>query len=401
MSENNSGFSRRRLLQGTAAIAGAYAASRVVGGSLIGNAYAQFAPTKEALLIINLRGGYNSIFTGADAFLGSGAYSVTSSNIRDLGNGLFVDNATFGTLPANALANMATVGVRHGINSHDTAQNDLFQFNNQSAVLSLADAMGGEGSIKAAYFGQIPGSHPPVGSTSLQRITDMGSTIAALGGVTNPTMPDREIAAKGMAAARAMSAKELEANPASLSTVGQGYPAAIETLKQPVKVFNFTEAAQAYGLNANATGVGGFTSQMLAAELMVNAGTNVIVAQNGGWDTHGDQSAGTVRQMMTQNILPGLRTFLNRMWNADGYNVTVAIVGEFARSLPGSDDQPSVSVTVMGKKVKVGTTGKTDANVRLPAGTPSIPGLWAYLATVTGAKANPFGTNPHSSIVKA
>ena len=105
--------------------------------------------------------------------------------------------------------------------------------------------------------------------------------------------------------------------------------------------------------------------------------------------------------MMTRNILPGLKTFLTRMWNADGYNVTVAIVGEFARSLPGSDDQPSVSVTVIGKKVKVGTTGKTDANVRLASGTPSIPGLWAYLATVTGSKANPFGTNPHTSIVKS
>ncbi|MGA9519864.1 MAG: DUF1501 domain-containing protein [Myxococcaceae bacterium] len=401
MGKDTFGFSRRRLLQGTAAVAGAYAASKMVGGSLIGHAHAQFAPSKDALLIINLRGGYNSIFTGADSFLGSGAYSVTSSNIRDLGNGLFVDTSTFGTLPAPALASMATVGVRHGINSHENSQDAMFHFNNQSAVLMLADAMGGEGSIKAAHFGGVPGSHPPVGSTSLQRITDMGSTIAALGGVTNLSMPDREIAAKGMAAARAMSSRELRANPASLSTVDQGYPAAIDTLQQPVKVFNFAEAAQAYGLNATATGVGSFTSQMLAAELMVHAGTNVIVAQNGGWDTHGDRSAATVRQMMTRNILPGLRTFLNRMWSADGYNVTVAIVGEFARSLPGSDDQPSVSVTVIGKNVKVGTTGKTDANVRLAAGTPTFPGLWAYLATVTSVKGTPFGANPHTALVKA
>ncbi len=394
------GFSRRRLLQGTAAVAGAYAASKVVGGSLIGNAHAQFAGNKQALVIVNLLGGYNSIFTGADAFLGSGAYSVTSSNIQDLGNGLFVDKETFGTLPAPALAGMATVGVRHGINSHETSQVQLLQHSNQSAILSLADAMGGDASIKAAYFGNVPGTHAPVGSASLQRIADMGSTIAALGGLTNPTMPDREIAAKGMGAARAMSSRELKANPASLSTVDQGYPAAIDTLNQPVKVFNFAEAAQAYGLNANATGVGNFTSQMLAAELMVHAGTNVIVARDNGWDTHGDRSAATVRQMMKQKILPGLRTFLNRMWNAEGFDVTVLIMGEFARSLPGSDDQPSVSVTVMGKRVKVGTTGKTDANVRLAAGTPTIPGLWAYLAEVTGVQGRPFGENPHAAIVK-
>jgi hypothetical protein len=70
-------------------------------------------------------------------------------------------------------------------------------------------------------------------------------------------------------------------------------------------------------------------------------------------------------------------------------------MGDFARSLPGSDHQPNMSVTVFGKHVAVGTTGKTDANVGLSPSTPGMKGLWSYLAAVSGVAANPFGANPH------
>lgn len=392
-------FTRRSLFKAAAAVGGAYAASKVMAGGLIGNAHAQFAPAKEALLIINLRGGYNSLFCSADSFLNQ-FFGVTATNIQDLGNGLFIDKPTFGTLPAASLQRMATIGVRHGITSHENGQDAMFHVDNRSAPLVLADAMGGDGSIKACYMGgDLEGDHTPVNGVSLQRITDMGSTIAALGGLTNPTIPDREIASKALIGSREMSRRELQASPVSLRTVDQGFPAVIDTLQKPVKVFNFAEAAQAYGMGANQTAVNSFTSQMLAAELMVNAGSNVIIAQNGGWDTHGDTDGATVRQRMNSVILPGLRTFLNRMWSSEEYNITVAFVAEFARSLPGSDHQANISCTVIGKHVKVGTTGRTDNDVRLTAGTPSVPGLWAYLAAATKTPTMPFGQNPHGLIL--
>ncbi|MBK7857104.1 MAG: hypothetical protein IPJ65_00510 [Archangiaceae bacterium] len=57
-----------------------------------------------------------------------------------------------------------------------------------------------------------------------------------------------------------------------------------------------------------------------------------------------------------------------------------------------------MTATVIGKNVKVGTTGRVAANVSLAAGTPSIQQFWAYLAAVTGAANQPFGANPHTAI---
>ena len=110
-------FSRRSLLKGAAAAAGAAALARVAPAS------AQSAPAdKPALLIVFLNGGYNSLFGSHDSFQGTGAFGCSAGNGRDLGNGLVVDAATFGTMPAFALSHMASVGVRHGMTAHEAAQ---------------------------------------------------------------------------------------------------------------------------------------------------------------------------------------------------------------------------------------------------------------------------------------
>jgi hypothetical protein len=80
-------------------------------------------------------------------------------------------------------------------------------------------------------------------------------------------------------------------------------------------------------------------------------------------------------------------------------NVNVVILGDFARSLPGSDHAAGVSATVIGRNVRVGTTGRFDADVRLAAGTPQAPGLWALLARLVNLPFQPFGTNPHTGLV--
>ena len=42
-------------------------------------------------------------------------------------------------------------------------------------------------------------------------------------------------------------------------------------------------------------------------------------------------------------------------------------------------------------------TGKTDARVAQPAGTPSIPGFWQLMGAATKVTASPFaGANPHA-----
>ncbi|MDP2276282.1 MAG: DUF1501 domain-containing protein [Archangium sp.] len=392
-------LSRRQWLQGMAGLAGAGTAARL--GLWPSTAFAQEAPEKAALLVVFLNGGYNALFGSADSFAGEGTFGVTGSNQRMLGNGLVVDGPTFGNLPAFALEHMATVGVRHGITGHEAAQDHCFTAGNSNAAIKLAAAMGGEGAIKCVQLGGqgMPGGREPENGVSLQTINDMKSTIAALGGITDATVPDRGIAERAIAASRFMSAKTLVNSPRLTKTLGEGYGAAVETLQKPVKSYNYVNLANAYGFSPTTTAVTNFTTQVAAAEVMIEAGANVCVAVNGGWDTHGDRDGSNVRTMMNDRILPSLRVFINRMVADSRRNVNVVIMGDFARSLPGSDHAAGVSATVIGKNVRVGTTGRVDADVRLSPGTPQGLGLWAYLARLTNLPFQPFGSNPHTGLV--
>ena len=247
--------------------------------------------------------------------------------------------------------------------------------------------------------GTVPGGRDAENGVTLQTINDMKSTLAALGGLNDPTLPNRDVAVQALGASQMMSAKTIVTSPRLTRNLGEGYGAAIETLKKPVKMFDYPALASAYGFAATTTAVNSFTTQIAAAELMFEAGANVAVAVNGGWDTHGDRDGSNVRNMMNTRILPPLRVFINRVVADPTRNINVVIMGDFARSLPGSDHAPGVSATVIGKNVRVGTTGRMDATVRLAAGTPQAMGLWSYLARLTNLPTQPFGTNPHTGLV--
>ena len=392
-------FSRRQWLQGVAGVAGATAAAQI--GLMPSRAFAQEVPEKAALLVVYLNGGYNALFGSADSFAGEGTFGVSGSNQRVLGNGLVVDGPTFGNLPAFALEHMATVGVKHGITGHEAAQDHNFTAGNSNAVLKLAAAMGGDGAIKAVQLGggSVPGGREAESGVTFQTINDLKSTIAALGGITDATIPDRAIAERAIAASRFMSAKTLVNSPRLTKTLGEGYGAAVDTLQKPVKSYNYVNLAAAYGFAPTTTAVTNFTTQVAAAEVMIEAGANVCVAVNGGWDTHGDRDGMDVRGMMNDRILPPLRVFINRMVADSRRNVNVMIIGDFSRSLPGSDHAAGVSATVIGKNVRVGTTGRVDADVRLADGTPQALGLWAYLGRLANLPYQPFGSNPHTGLV--
>src|SRR5215213_1825648 len=96
-------ITRRTVLRGGAALAGTLA---------LGNLQESEArPSKErpTLVIFWLNGGPAGLFNSADSFLRNGAFGVTESNVRNLGNGLYVDAASFGALPSQALAHMASI----------------------------------------------------------------------------------------------------------------------------------------------------------------------------------------------------------------------------------------------------------------------------------------------------
>jgi hypothetical protein len=382
-------------------MAGAAAGHRVLG-PVIGSAAAQTLE-EPAVLMIFLRGGYNALFGSADSFVPNGSFGCTATNTLALGNGLVVDNPTFGTLPLIARQHMAQIGINHGLSSHDPARLADWSNGSRSYSLMLANAMGGTAPIKAAVLGSnMPeGPSPAEGTVSLQQITNLGPTIAAFGGnSTDLSLPVRDKAAASLVAARGMSQAPLAANTVSLKTTGEAYNSAIAVLQSPVQTLDYATMAGAYGVSATTTSVStNFNMQMLGAEVMIKAGARVAIAINNGWDTHGDTGGTTVRTKMTNDILPGLRVFTQRMLSDASRNVTVAIIGDFARSLPGSDHARVISATVIGKRVRVGTDGKVTSAVGLPTGSPGIPPFWSYLAALSRVSTNPFGTNPHTALM--
>ncbi len=400
-----SDISRRDLFKLSATATGAMALGGMVApGIWTPEALAQ-GGEKAAVVVIFLPGGYNALFASASSFAGAGTFGVTAANQLNLGNDLVVDS-TFNTLGAFAKGHMASVGVRHGIAAHGAAKPAQFTVNNVSPVLTMASGMGGSGSIKAANVGAeiVPGPGTTVGGVSLQQITDMQSTIDAMGGgAPDPTMPKRDFAAKGLAGSQAMSSKRLDGNPVSLESVKNGYKAGIETLVKPAEPFNAQELMTAYKLTA--TAVNSMPAKFAAAELMIRSGTNVVTMVDGGalnYDTHGDTSGARARQKVAQTVMPGLKTFTDRMLNLPDRNVVIVMFGDFARSLPGSDHASITVATVMGKYVKVGTSGKTDANVGLPDGTPTVPGLWGMVSAAAKAPTavvQGMGGNPHTNLV--
>jgi hypothetical protein len=320
-----------------------------------------------------------------------------------LGGGVGFDKALSSAFSPMARKHVAVIGVKHGLSSHDAAARALWSKGNDNAGLVLADALGGTAPIKAAYAGRTFDSQKAifgsrVNGVSFQPINDLGATIDTLrGGALGARAPKREIAISGMEGAQEMSMNALAASPGSLASVGNGFDAAIDTLKKPSNALDLPTLKQAYGLTT-AT-VGSIASRFAAAELMVMSGSNVVTVFDNRWDTHGDDDGAVVRNKMKDLVGP-LKTFLTRMIDDQpNRNTVVCFFGEFARDLPNSGHQPNLSVTVIGKHVKPGTTGRTDSNVGLKAGTPSIAGMWAYLAAATKVSGSPFGANPHGLIL--
>jgi hypothetical protein len=393
-------LTRRSFLKSVTYGAGAAIGTRLVGSGRGWEGVAKADDEKPALFVIYLRGGYNALFSAAGGLKGS--FGVDDGNIEDRGNGLVIDAQTYGTFADNVKSKMATIGVAHGLTDHDDSQmQKWWSGQDKSYVLTLADALGGDAAIKAAIVGDdnVPGSKTPVNGVTLQTVADMDATIAALGAAANdPRNPSRDITAAALDRAALMSKSAIDSNPQSLLSLNQGYPTASTLLRKPLKPFSFDKLNTDYQLN-DSKSVDDWKSRVAAAELMITAGANVVIAVNDDWDSHGDTSGDEVRNHMNQEILPPLKTFFNNMWADTTRNVVVAVFGDFARSLPGSDHQPNCAVTVMGKYVKTGSTGNVDKDVNMKDGTPEIPQMWAYLNDVLKSPSKPFGANPHALVL--
>src|ERR1051325_9570077 len=344
-----SDFTRRGVLKGIGAGAVALGLPRRPAA----------APGREtsALAIIYLNGGPAGLFNSAGSFLRSGAFGVTHDNVRSLGNDLLVDAATFGALPARALAHMASINFRHGYERHDFARAALLQSGSRSNLLLLAQAFPDPAPIRCAVV----------------------NTLGLPDGVDRD--PPRE---GGIALSRVC---ELD----QIGVVG-ATPGAL------------AEVHAAYGVAAGGSVIGDAATSLCAAELLLRAGTSVVFTQpmfagrpDRQLDTHGDTTGAEARRLFGTIQAP-LATFLERTLALPGKNVVVVLVGEFSRTVGESDHEPGGTATVIGKYVKTGTAAPQAETGAPPRETPPPAGLWSYLASALRLDDPPFGRNPNPGL---
>jgi len=312
-------------------------------------------------MIVYLNGGPPGLFNSARSFLPKGTFGVTSANVRQVGNDLLVDAGTFGTLPAFALAHLAAVNFKHGIERHDLARAAIFQTGSRSNLLMLAQAMGTPAPIRCAVVNSLglPDGvdiNPPAeGGITLERVLDLRS----IGVLSDPEHPG-------------------------------------PTPKQ---------VAAAYKVDPTATSVSDLKTTLLASELLLRSGTSVVFAQpafigrpDRQFDTHRDTTGAHAREIMS-SILPEVRTFIGRALEIPRRNVVIALFGEFGRTVEASDHEPGGTATVIGKHVKAGTAGPQNADGSPPINSPPPAGLWSYLAAALHVENHPFGANPNPELL--
>ena len=346
MSSNT--ISRRTMLQGTAAVAGALALenwSEILANKPEG---------RPTLVVLWLNGGPAGLFNSANSFLRSGAFGLTERNISDLGNGLYVDAGSFGALPSGARAHMASINFQHGIvRPHDLARSAVLENAKRSQLLRMAAAM------------------PTRESNRCVIVNDLG-------------LP-----------------KGVSAGPPAESGVVFDFVFDFEAMQG----HDLDQLRSVYGVASDTVFIRDQCSTFAAVEALVRAGAGVIFAQpaytgqpDRQFDTHRDRNGEVARKIMAP-ITPMLATFLDRVMALPDRNVVTMLVGEWSRTNPESDHEPGGTATVIGKYVKTGTAGPQNADGSPPANAPPPEALWAYAAAALHLSATPFGRNPNPELI--
>jgi hypothetical protein len=344
-------ITRRTVLQGGAALTGAIALGNWREGE------ARQSKERPTLIVFWLNGGPAGLFNSADSFLRSGAFGVAESNVRYLGNDLYVDAGSLGALPSAARAHMASINFQHGvIRPHERARAAVLEAGPRSQLLRLAAFM-------------------PSGPIRCAVVNDLGLPV---GVAATPPSEDG----------------------ATLERVVD-----VEGVGRRIEAKKFEEVRAVYGMPRDHTSVQDQRSTFAAVELLVHAGVSVIFAQpaytgrpDRQFDTHGDDAGVAARAVMAP-IIPSLSLLLDRTLALPGRNVVTMLVGEFSRTIPKSDHEPGGTATVIGKYVKTGTAGPQRADGSPPTDAPPPEGLWAYTSAALRLGAAPFGPNPCPKLI--
>ncbi|SFS16659.1 hypothetical protein SAMN05216570_3354 [Dyella sp. OK004] len=341
-------ITRRTVLRAGVALAGTLAF-----GELGLQAKTPRAGERPTLVVFWLNGGPAGLFNSADSFLANGAFGVTQDNVRALGNGLYVDAGSLGTLPSSTLARMAAIPFRHGLYSHNDARAAVLEMGSRSQLLRMAAAM-------------------PDSAIPCAIVNNLGLPVG------------------------------VSANPAAEGHVAFEHIEKLDDARRSFSMSEFDAIRHVYGVPSGSIAIDEQRSTFAGVEALIHAGASVIFAQpaytgrqDRQFDTHKDDVGKVAREVMAP-ITPSLTAFLSRVMTLPGRNVVTLLTGEFSRTLPESDHAKGGTATVIGKYIKTGSAGRQHPDGSPPEDASKPDGLWAYVAAALRlGELAPFGANPY------
>ena len=221
---------------------------------------------------------------------------------------------------------------RHGIEHHELARAALLQTGARSDLLMLAQAIGRPAPIRCAVVNSLG---LPVG-------VDLHAP--AEGGVTLEPVRERDA----------------------------------------IPAFDGAGDAIERAYDARSASLADAPSSFAAAERLVRANCSVVFVQpffsgrpDRQIDTHEDVGGKEARARIA-TITPALNTFVARLLALPDRNVVITLVGEFCRTVAAhSDHEPGGTATVIGKHVRVGTSGPQTADGAPHPSSAPTAGLWS------------------------
>jgi hypothetical protein len=171
-------------------------------------------------------------------------------------------------------------------------------------------------------------------------------------------------------------------------------------------VFSYASVASAYGVSATNTAVQGTTMQLIAAEVAIQAGANVVnlVPDDisfGDVDDHGDNSMNSPRNAFA-GISKAFSTFLSRNLPRTDINLVVTWQGDFWRTDTGTNHANCIGVPVIGNTVAAGNYANVTAVGPALNNAPGPQALWSTVGGLMGLSTanNPFGAPMYPNLVK-